>query len=329
MKKVTLSALLLLTFWLFSACGGSSTQTINPTGPDLNLSELSALRIDQLKFTGGITDDNDGIPEPSVYIRCANNDTDIACAGEEDGLGIIRKDGVIYGRIDAAFQAVEGADANASCFDVKLVFVEKDSTPCPAPIHADDDTVWTSSVLSVTETGVGEGTTFINSAISSDDGSEIAYLIVEGSSPNEDLITPTTAQTENILRLDQVYFSGPAVDTDTNYKVVVRGEENSFRCEASFTATSSGIEQGGIIYGNLNIDLLDADNNQCLVTGENSLTSVTVSLYISGQNTPLTSDEATTLTDLVDNDAGRENLNSTENVSFNGYLRFVPIESAQ
>ncbi len=299
-----------------SACG-SGNNLVTPTGPDLDLGELAAIKIDQLKFTGGLTNDNTQTPDATLYIQCANDSSYIACAGPDQGLDIVKKEGVIYGRLNAAFVTVDDIVEGSSCFDAKVVFVEKDSAPCPATVSNKDDIVWTSPTLSLSESGTGS---LLKNKIAPEDNSVIAYLITDDNDSLEDLILTTSPQADNTLKLDQLYITGVTVNASTNYKVVVRAEEGALRCEASFTGGSVGIERSEIIYGNLNITLNDEAGNPCLLTDENRETHVIVSLFIDS-NDPFTMEDSTTLIDLVDNDGGREDLNPR-------YLRFVPIDTA-
>lgn len=305
---------------ILPSCGsGAGNAVALLTGPTFDLTELTALRVDQLKFTGGIANDKDGVPEPSLYLRCADSDTDIACVGSDE-LSIVKKDGAAYGRLNAAFVAVDGIKID-SCFDVELVFVEKDSDKCPAPIDEDDDVLWTSPVLTLNNDGIGS---LLNNIIMSDDGGLWTYLIAQGDELADELLQPIAPQADNILRIDQLYFKTPAIkDGDASFKVIVSSEATeNFRCEASFDSETSGIELEGIIYGNLGIELLDQNGDPCIVTPENEMENVLVTLYISEGDDPLTA-EATPLVDLVDND------NDEQNFDDNGYIKFIPIEGVQ
>ena len=323
MKKTLVYLAILLSGYLavLLACGGGGLAKL--IGPDLNIGELTAIKVDQIKFTGGLEDDTDGLIEASLYLRCADSDIDVACAGSSQGLDIVKKDGVAYGRLNASFVKINDVDEN-NCFDVKLLFVEKDSNDCPAAISADDDIVWTSSPLTMNEEGVGS---LLDSVISSDDGLSLTYLIPRGGELLEDLVQSTPAQAENSLKLDQLYFTKPDIDGARTFKLVVKDADNSdsgaLRCEASFGGADYGIESKDIIYGNLGIDLLDNAGTKCYITDENKLTKVTVSLFISDSGDTLSTDETTTLVDLVDNDSGKETFGD------DGFIKFVSIENIQ
>ena len=318
-----LPASVLVAGLIFQACGSNGADAVVPTGPDLDIGELTAIRVDQLKFTGGTENDKDGIPEATLYLRCSNSNADVVCVGTSNGLELVKKPGAVYGRLDASFQRVDGA-TQESCFDsVMLVFVEKDSSPCPAPIGADDDIVWTSTVLSVNDAGKG---TLLDSKIASDDGANMAYFTTQGTELLEDLVLATTPQAENTLKIDQLYFKRPDIGSTTNFTLIVREpDEDTFRCKASFNETS-GIEKEDIIYGNLDIalvtDMTNDSGNPCLITEENKLTNVVTSLYIEDNTEPLRTEEST-LVDLVNNDGEKENFGE------DGYVRFVPIETYQ
>ncbi len=319
MKKLVV--LLVSCSMFLAACGGNSG-TSNPVGPNIDLAELEAIKIDQIKFTGGTDDDQDLIPEAALYIRCATNNVDMACSGSSQGLDIVKKSGVVYGRIDAHFVGVEGAP-DTNCSDVQLVFVEKDSGDCPKPIAADDDIVWTSNTLSLDEEGTGS---LLKSKIVSDDGGVMAYLIGPSDEQASDLVLSTTPLAENKLMLDQLYFKSPQIEgKGATFKVWVRDELNEIRCEASFDGTS-GVAQEDIIYGNLGIELLDKDGVSCAVTDENKLTKVKVYFYISVDDKTYSTEEETTLVDLVDNDGGREEFGENGE---DGFVRFYPVEGVE
>lgn len=312
-------ALLALSFQ-FSSCGSNTTS--NPSGPNIDIAELETIKLDQIKFTGGTDDDQDMVPEASVYIRCATNNIDMACSGSSQGLDIVKKSGAVYGRLDAHFRAVEGAP-NTNCSDVQLVFVEKDSNNCPQPIASDDDIVWTSNALSLDEEGTGS---LLKSKIVSDDGGTMAYLIGPNDEQASELVLSTTPLAENKLMLDQLYFISPQVEgKGATFKVWVRDEQNNFRCEASFDGTS-GVAQEDIIYGNLGIELMDKDGASCAVTDENKLTKVKVYFYVSVDDKTFTTEEETTLVDLVDNDGGREEFGENGE---DGFVRFFPVEGVE
>lgn len=322
MKNLKFVALFTSCFVLFACGGGSEKKLITATGPDLDIAELISIRVDQLKFTGGLEDDSalDGVPEAALYIRCADSDVDIACAGASQGLDIIKKSGVAYGRIDAKFEAVQDVSED-NCFDVKLLFVEKDSDDCPAKIDEDDDILWTSSALTLSEDGIGS---FLNSPIASEDGSLAALLVGEADELADDLTQATTPQDTYNLKIDQLYFKLPVLDESKSFKLIVKSEEGeAFRCESAFTTESSGVEREDVIYGNLGLALLDNAGNECLVTDANKMENILISLYVSGSDQVLTTENPTTVLDLVDNDNGKEMFGET------GFVRFVPINGVQ
>lgn len=301
------------------ACGGSGGPT-TLVGPDLNLSELTSIRLDQLKFTGGLDDDDDGIPEPAIYIRCTDSDVNISCVGAGQGLDIVTKGGTIYGRIDALFEPVENAK-ETNCFDVKLVFVEKDYNDCPAPISDDDDELWISAPLSLNELGTGS---LLKNPIESEDGSFMAYLISSSDQLEEDIAFNAVPQNDNILKIDQLYIKSATINDDTSFKLVVKSATGeNFRCEASFDAAATGITKGDIIYGNLGIVLKDNGLSDCLITEENKMEEIKITLYISDNNAVLATDDATTLADLVDNDAGKEEFTN------GGFVRFLMVDGIE
>jgi len=298
------------------ACGGGGGPT-TLTGPDLSLSEITSIRLDQLKFTGGLDDDDDGIPEPAIYIRCADSNINIACVGADQGLDIVTKDGTIYGRVDAFFEPVENAK-ETNCFDVKLVFIEKDSDNCPAQISDDDDELWVSNPLSLNELGTGS---LLKNPIESEDGSFMAYLISSSDQLEEDIAFNAIPQNDNILKIDQLYIKSAVINDDTSFKLVVKSATGeNFRCETSFDATTSGVAKSDIIYGNLGITLKDNALSDCLITEENKMEEIKITLYISDNNAVLATDNATTLADLVDNDAGKEEFAN------GGFIRFSMID---
>lgn len=311
-------ALLALGFQL--SCGSGTTS--NPVGPNIDIAELETIKIDQIKFTGGTDDDQDLIPETSVYIRCATNNVDMACSGSQEGLNIVATSGVVYGRLDAHFRGVEGAP-DTNCSDVQLVFVEKDSNNCPQPIASDDDIVWTSNALSLDEEGTGS---LLKSKIANEDGSVMAYLIGPNDEQASELALSAIPLAENKLMLDQLYFKSPQIEgKGATFKIWVRDEQNNFRCEASFDGTS-GVVLEDIIYGNLGIELLDKDGNSCAITDENKLTKVNVYFYVSVDDKTFTTEESTTFVDLVDNDGGKEELG---NKGEDGFARFFPVEGIE
>lgn len=301
---------------LLSSCGSSGTS--DPVGPSIDIAELESIRIDQIKFTGGIDNDHDLTPEVAVYVRCASNDQDMACSGSAQGLDIVQKSGVVYGRIGAHFRAVEGAP-ETNCADVQLVFVEKDSDNCPKPITSDDDIVWTSNDLNLDEEGTGN---LLKTKIANDDGSVMAYLIGPNEESAAEIALPTGPLTENKLMLDQLYFNSPSIEgKDATFKIWVRDEPNNFRCETSIDKTS-GVTLEDIIYGNLGIELLNKGNS-CAVTDENKLTNVKVYFYVSVDDKTYITEESTTLLDLVDNDGGREEFGEE------AFVRFYPVEGVE
>lgn len=311
--------LLSFVFCLLTGCGGSGGPA-NLTGPDLSISELVSIKIDQLKFTGGLDDDQDGTPEPAIYIRCADSEVDIACAGADQGLDIVTKSGTVYGRIDAIFEPVENVK-ETNCFDVNLVFVEKDSDGCPAPISDDDDELWVSGPLSLNELGTGS---LLKNPVESDDGLFMAYLISSADQPEEDIAFNPVPQTDNILKVDQLYIKSATINDDTSFKLVVKSATGeNFRCEASFDAATTGITKMDIIYGNLGILLKDNDLSDCLITEENKMEDINITLYISDNNAVVTSLNTTSLVDLVDNDGGKEDLQN------GGFVRFLMVDGIE
>ncbi len=318
MKKLVV--FLVSCFMFHAACGGGNTS--NPVGPNIDIAELETIKIDQIKFTGGIDDDQDLIPEVAVYVRCAANNVDMVCSGSSQGLNIVGKSGIVYGRLDAHFRGVEGAP-DTNCSDVQLVFVEKDSNNCPQPISSDDDIVWTSNALSLDEEGTGN---LLKSKIANEDESVMAYLIGPNDEAASELVLSTTPLAENKLMLDQLYFKSPSIEGQgATFKVWVRDEQNDFRCEASFDGTS-GVVQEDIIYGNLGIELLDKDGASCAITDENKLTKVNVYFYVSAEDKTYSTDENTTLVDLVDNDGGKEEFGRDGE---DGFARFYPVEGVE
>jgi hypothetical protein len=317
-KFLGFSCLFLFLGGILSCGSGNGITTLS--GPDLSIGELAAIKVDQLKFSGGLTDDSalDGIPEPTLYLRCADSDVDIACAGPEQGLDIVKKDGVSYGRLDVSFESVSGVTED-SCFDVKLVFVEKDSDACPEPINSDDDIIWTSAALTIDESGSGS---LLKNLIGPADGSVGAYLISPADKPAEELLSVTLPQTEATLKLDQLYFKEPSLpDGTTNFKLVVKSDEGELiRCEAAFESSASGIEREGIIYGNLNMQLFDNAGSACQITEANKSEEVVIYLYSSASGNSLFTENAIMLSDLADDG---------EKVEFKdekGYVKFAPVE---
>lgn len=319
MKKIIVS--LFLCFCLVSACGGDSPAPKEVTGPDLDIAELTSLRIDQLKITGGLENDKDGVPEFAVYLRCADSNNDIACAGPETGMNAVKKSGMLYGKIETTFLPIEGTNEE-SCFDVKLVFVEKDSANCPAPLTADDDVIWTSGRLSLSNSGSGN---LLKSPIENEEKTVFAYLISQGDAPKDDLMLETAQQDENSLKLDQLFLTSPAMgEQEVNFRLWLNDlDDGKLSCEATFTSSSAGISKEGIIYGNLGIELLDPNKDKCLVTNDNKYIDVTVSLYNSASNETITSGDKTTLYDLVDGDGGKELFGEA------GFVRFVPSKTPE
>lgn len=325
MKKIFyLTILLSCHLAILPACGGDSSsgnQAVNPTGPDLDIAELSTISIDQLKFFGGLEDDQDGVPEPSIYLRCYDNNTDILCAGVDDGLSIVKKNGMSYARLNVKFKNVEGIE-DASCFDLKVLFIEKDSDACPAKIAEDDDVLWESKTLSISDTGDG---LLLNTKIASDDGNQMIYLIGPADPLSEELLAVMPAKEEAVLTIDQLYFKSPDVSNgNATLKVVVKKKDGSgFRCESSaFNAAGAGIDRNGIIYGGLNIELLDEAQNKCAVNDANKLESVVVSVHVTVGNdtTTLLTEDATAVGDLVNNDNDKEFFADDK-----GYISFQPI----
>ncbi len=314
----TLKVMVICLAGIFALNCGSGSGSLS--GPDLSVSELSSIIVDQIKFSGGLEDDSDGVPEVAFYLRCADSNVDIACAGQAAGLSLVKKEGVIYGRVDARFNKIEDTSVK-SCFDVKLVFVEKDSSDCPAPIADDDDVIWISQVLIMDADGSG---TLLNSAISDSEGTVMAYLTTSSDEQLEELDVDLPVQEESTLILDQLFFDNPKISgKSSSFRLIARNSssDDNFRCEASFNSSDSGIMSEGIIYGNLNIPLLDEAGEPCAITDENKLVMVDIYLYISGENSPLMTSESTTVVDLVDNDGGREDFGN------NGYLRFISIDN--
>lgn len=303
------------------SCGGSSDSTL-PTGPDLDISELSSLKIDQLKFTGGVDDDNDKIPEAAIYLRCKESGLYAACAGQEQGLNIIKKSGLSYGGLDIPLTAVEGASGN--CLDVEVVFVEKDSADCPKTVTSDDDIVGVSDAVTIDENGKGN---LVGSKIISTDETNFIRFIAGDVALADDL-DPSPQITENILTLDQLYFTRPSVDgKDASYKLVVKDIINTegLRCEAAFDETS-GIIKEKLIHGGLGIQLLDTSGNPCEVTVSNKNTKINITLTIltdngtSAENLMTDPEEEHTLADLVDGDGMREKFADDA-----GFVRFMHI----
>lgn len=326
-RTIALS-LLLASCFMLHACGSNDTNKVtSPTGPDLDVAELSTIRVDQLKFTGGISDDQDGVPEAALYLRCIDNDKDIACVGSNNGLQIVKKDGMAYGRISANFVPVEGAEGS-TCFDLKLLFVEKDyPEPCPAPVTVpDDDIIWESGTLRIDEEGNGS---LLNTAITSDDGNVMAYLVGPNDELKEDLEIAAVPSAENVLKIDQLFFKKPNITAgDATLKLVVKDAddtgEDAFRCEATFNGAAVGVEDDNIIYGNLGIELVKEDNSKCFITDDNKSTDVEVQLHVLVGNSTetLSTKVSTTLTNLVDDDGDKESFGED---GVDGYVRFVPV----
>ncbi len=318
--KITSYFLLLISYFLLPSCGGGNSPAV-PVGPDLSVSELTTIRLDQLKFAADLTYDKDKVPNPVIYIRCADSDIDVACVGEHQGLDIIKKNGLVYGKIDATFVPVANATKD-KCFDVKLVFVQKNSDNCPSGITSDDTIVWTSPALTLDENGVGS---LLKNKIAPDDESVMAYLVSQANSLADDLFITTPQQTDDVVRIDRLYFTTPSIaGANASFKLIIKNSDETFRCEADFDSNTSGVVKEGIVYGNLGIELSDmiTAGNKCTVTADNRSTSVTVSLVNSIDGANLTTDTKT-LIDLVDNDGVDEKFGDS------GYIRFFPIQNIQ
>jgi len=303
---------------IFAAACGSNAGVNNPTGPDFDVAELKTIRVDQLKISGGLEDDEDGAPEIAVYLRCADTDKDVLCAGADQGLDLITKDSMLYGRLDANFVDIEEASI-FKCFDVKLVVVEKDSNNCPSPINADDDVLFESPVLTLNEDGSG---TLLKNKISNEGGSVSAYLI----GPADDLTTSNelgqTPVNESRLVLDQLYFRNPEIfGKVANFKLSAKIDEVT--CSVSFASGDTGILQADVIYGNLGLDLSLDNENTCLISDEQMDLPVTIVLNIGvdGITTKLQSAEDLLLKDLID-DGEKVKLGKGEAA----FIAFAPIK---
>lgn len=321
MKKIISCIVLLASCFLLLSCGSSGSK--NPVGPDLDISELLSIKIDQLKLTGGMDDDNDTIPEAAIYLRCKESARYLACAGQAEGMDIVTRSGVAYGKLDIPLIKVSGADG--SCLDVEVVFVEKDSNDCPNTVTADDDILGVSQAVSLNESG--EGNLLGNKIETADDTNWVRLF--GGDTEEASDMEPSSAITDAMLTLDQLYFTKPDIyERSASFKLVVKDSINTgdFRCEASFDKTS-GIIKENIIYGGLGIQLLDANNEPCAITNENKTKMVDITLTIladngnSVENLVTDPEDETTLGDLIDNDGMREKFTDDA-----GFVRFSHID---
>ncbi|MBI2091617.1 MAG: hypothetical protein HYT75_01295 [Deltaproteobacteria bacterium] len=124
------------------------------------------------------------------------------------------------------------------------------------------------------------------------------------------------------MKLDQLYFKEPSLpEGATNFKLVVKSDEGeNFRCELAFESAASGIEQEGIIYGNLNMQLFDNAGSACMITEANKSEEVVIYLYSSASGNSLFTEKSIMLSDLADDG---------EKIEFKdekGYVKFVPVE---
>jgi hypothetical protein len=293
-----------------------------PTGPDLSIDELTAIRIDQLKFTSGTAEAS---PEAAIYLRCKENDVYMACAGEKQGLSIVSRDGMSIGRLDVPFVAVDNVPAGESCLDVEVVWVEKNSADCPAAIDEDDVIAGVSAdspLLSLNRDGTG---TLLRNKIISADGKNFIRFVT-GPEDMLDLLDASAPVAEKALVLDQLWFSEPSIpNSGVTFKLMVNDRENTtgLSCEAVFDS-SSGVKKTDLIYGGLKVPLTDGTGAPCTVTAGNGGTVVEITLTIksTGNTTYTTSaDSDITLDALVSKTSGRFKFEGDK-----AYVRFQAVE---
>lgn len=174
-----------------AGCGGGT----NIVGPILSMSEIKALRLDQLFINAGMEDEYRDYGEFAIYIRDAATGIDVACTRPEDGLSLLSAPGIYYAELSVPLKEVDG-DHPGSVARFKVIFVEKDGASCPAPIDSEDDIAGESAELTFDQ--------LIGGRIWAQNG--LAAAMLRSSSEDGLSVSSMAPSTTDGLAIDKLYF---------------------------------------------------------------------------------------------------------------------------
>lgn len=192
----------------FSACGGGGDLP-NITEPTLDLNEATLLAVDQF-YVSSFPNDEYNSPKFAVYLKDANNDTVIACAGDTDGLDAARESRVYYGNLNIPFQSIENLESYEA-FSMQLVVVEKDSDPCPATISGDDEIIGVSEPLTVEN--------LLNKQITTTNGLASVMLKIQGTLTHP--VPKMVATLSDQIQLADLKFVSSTNDKNVKYYLYI------------------------------------------------------------------------------------------------------------
>jgi hypothetical protein len=221
-----------------SGCGGGGT---NIVGPILSMSEIKALRLDQLFINAGMEDEYRDYGEFAIYIRDAATDTEVACTRPEDGLTLLSAPGIYYAELSVPLKEVDGEHPD-SVARFKVVFVEKDGASCPAPIDSEDDIAGESAELTFDQ--------LVGGRIWATNG--LAAAVLRSSSEDELSVSSMAPSITDGLAIDKLYFQRDG-DESARYYIfaerIVDGD-SAYQCQIEDEYMEK-IRTGGVLYAAL------------------------------------------------------------------------------
>jgi hypothetical protein len=218
-RLLSLLSIVVLTSFYLAGCGSGGTSI---TGPILSMSEIKALKLDQLFINAGMEDEYRDYGEFAIYIRDAATDTDVACTSQEDGMSILTAPGVYYAELSVPLREVDG-EHPSSVARFKIIFVEKDGAACPAPIDSEDDIAGESAELTFDQ--------LVDGRIWATNG--LAAAVLRSSSEDELSVVSMAPSIADGLAIDKLYFEDGSEESARYYifaeKIV--GGDSVYQCQ--------------------------------------------------------------------------------------------------
>lgn len=244
MKKFVTYLSILISILILQTCGAKGEVKIE--GPYLDLSEFTALQVDQLMVNGGTDEGSLITPEFEIYLRNLITKEYVVCAGKEQGLDVVKSPGIYYGNLRANLIPVEEVTEESGMY-YEVVFVEKDSLEGGCPDKPREEDIFAvSSSLGVDETGIGS---LIDNEIQAPGDLARARLIIKGGKTSA--VPVLDATQDKSLIVDQVYFSEPDVGDETALFSLYLSYVGGGSCYITYEQLTV-ITESDIIYGWLN-----------------------------------------------------------------------------